>query len=37
MGEPKEVAAMVAFLLSEESNFTTEQTLVISGGRGMLP
>jgi len=37
MGEPAEVAAMVAFLLSEESNFTTGQTLVISGGRGMLP
>lgn len=37
MGEPAEVAAMVSFLLSEESNFTTGQTLVISGGRGMLP
>ncbi len=37
MGKPGEVAAMVAFLLSEESNFTTGQTLVLSGGRGMLP
>ncbi|WP_298860143.1 3-oxoacyl-ACP reductase family protein [uncultured Gimesia sp.] len=37
MGEPAEVASMVAFLLSEESNFTTGQTLVLSGGRGMLP
>ncbi|QDT95813.1 SDR family NAD(P)-dependent oxidoreductase [Gimesia aquarii] len=37
MGTPEEVAAMVAFLLSEESNFTTGQTLVLSGGRGMLP
>ncbi len=37
MGESSEVASMVAFLLSEESNFTTGQTLVLSGGRGMLP
>lgn len=37
MGTPEEVAAMVSFLLSDESDFTTGQTLVLSGGRGMLP
>lgn len=37
MGDASEVAAMVAFLLSEESSFTTGQTMVISGGRCMLP
>lgn len=37
MGEVSEVASMVSFLLSDESSFTTGQTLVISGGRYMLP
>ena len=37
MGTPEEVAAIVSFLLSEESNFTTGQTMVLSGGRCMLP
>lgn len=37
MGTPEEVASMVSFLLSEESNFTTGQTMVLSGGRCMLP
>lgn len=37
MGEASEVASMVSFLLSDESSFTTGQTLVISGGRCMLP
>lgn len=37
MGKASEVASMVSFLLSEESSFTTGQTVVISGGRCMLP
>lgn len=37
IGEPDEVAATIAFLLSEEANFITGQTLVVSGGREMLP
>lgn len=37
IGQPEEVAEMVAFLLSERSSFTTGQTLVSSGGRVLLP
>lgn len=37
IGQPEEVAAMVSFLLSEESSFTTGQTMVTSGGRAMVP
>src|SRR5262249_20379695 len=37
IGQAKEVAALVYFLLSEESSFTTGQTLVTCGGRVMLP
>lgn len=37
IGEPEEVAATVAFLLSDESSFTTGQTLVVCGGRTMVP
>ncbi|MFO1019204.1 MAG: SDR family NAD(P)-dependent oxidoreductase [Planctomycetales bacterium] len=37
IGQPEEVAALVSFLLSEESSFTTGQTMVASGGRAMLP
>lgn len=36
IGQPEEVAALVSFLLSEESSFTTGQTMVASGGRAML-
>jgi 3-oxoacyl-[acyl-carrier protein] reductase len=37
IGQPDEVAAMVMFLLSDESSFTTGQTVVTSGGRVMRP
>lgn len=37
IGTPDEVAALVFFLLSDESSFTTGQTIVTSGGRVMLP
>jgi 3-oxoacyl-[acyl-carrier protein] reductase len=37
IGTPDEVAALVMFLLSDESSFTTGQTIVTSGGRVMLP
>jgi 3-oxoacyl-[acyl-carrier protein] reductase len=36
-GQPEEIAAMVRFLLSDDSSFTTGQTLVASGGRVTLP
>ncbi len=37
IGEPDELAAVIRFLLSDESSFMTGQTLVASGGRVMLP
>jgi 3-oxoacyl-[acyl-carrier protein] reductase len=37
LGEPDEVASVIRFLLSEESNFITGDTLEVSGGRIMLP
>lgn len=37
IGQPEEIAEMVAFLLSERSSFTTGQTLVADGGRVTLP
>ncbi|MFM8219062.1 MAG: SDR family oxidoreductase, partial [Planctomycetaceae bacterium] len=37
IGQPDEVAGTVQFLLSEESSFTTGQTLVVCGGRVMVP
>ena len=36
IGQPHEIAAVVRFLLSEESSFMTGQTIVVSGGRLMM-
>ena len=37
LGRPEEIAAVIRFLLSEESSFMTGDTLDASGGRVMLP
>ena len=37
MGEPEEMANVIAFLLSEESSFMTGTTVVASGGRILIP
>ncbi len=37
IGTPEEVAELVFFLLSDESSFTTGQTIVSDGGRVMRP
>jgi 3-oxoacyl-[acyl-carrier protein] reductase len=37
LGTPDEMAAVIRFLLSEESSFMTGHTLAASGGRVMLP
>jgi 3-oxoacyl-[acyl-carrier protein] reductase len=37
IGTPEEIAALVYFLLSDESSYTTGQTIVSSGGRVMRP
>ena len=37
IGKPEELAAVVRFLLTDESSFMTGQTIVASGGRVMLP
>lgn len=37
IGQAEEVANMVSFLLSDESDFTIGQTIVLSGGRVNLP
>ena len=37
IGTPEDVAALVYFLLSDESGFTTGQTIVTDGGRVMRP
>jgi 3-oxoacyl-[acyl-carrier protein] reductase len=37
LGTPEEMAAVIRFLLSEESSFMTGHTLAASGGRIMLP
>ena len=37
IGQPKDIANTVCYLLSDRSNFTTGQTLVTDGGRVSLP
>jgi 3-oxoacyl-[acyl-carrier protein] reductase len=37
LGTPDEIASAIRFLLSDESSFITGQSLVVSGGRVMLP
>ncbi len=37
IGQPEEIAEVIAFLLSERSSFMTGQTVVASGGRVVLP
>ncbi len=37
LGRPEEVANAIRFLVSDESSFMTGQTVVVSGGRVMLP
>ncbi len=37
IGQPEEIAAVIRFLLSEESSFMTGETLAASGGRVTLP
>jgi 3-oxoacyl-[acyl-carrier protein] reductase len=37
LGRPEEIAAVIRFLLSDESSFMTGHTLAASGGRIMLP
>lgn len=37
IGQPEEIAAVIRFLLSEESSFFTGETLAASGGRVTLP
>ena len=37
VGQPEEIAAVIRFLLSEESSFMTGQTVAADGGRVMLP
>jgi NAD(P)-dependent dehydrogenase (short-subunit alcohol dehydrogenase family) len=36
IGQPEEVAALVRFLLSDESSFMTGETVSVSGGRFMM-
>jgi 3-oxoacyl-[acyl-carrier protein] reductase len=37
VGQPEEVASVIRFLLSDESSFMTGQTVMVCGGRVMLP
>lgn len=37
LGQPEEIANLIFFLLSEQSSFTTGQTIVASGGRVTVP
>jgi len=36
IGQPEEIAGVIRFLLSDDSNFITGQTIVASGGRVMM-
>jgi 3-oxoacyl-[acyl-carrier protein] reductase len=36
IGKPEELAALIRFLLSEESSYMTGQSIVASGGRLMM-
>ena len=35
LGQPEDIAAAVAYLVSEEAGFVTGQTLSVSGGMSM--
>lgn len=37
LGEPKEIANVILFLLSEESSYMTGSTVIASGGRVLIP
>lgn len=37
LGEPEEMAGVIAFLLSEESSYMTGSTVIASGGRILIP
>ena len=37
LGEPEEMASIIAFLLSEESSYMTGATVIASGGRILIP
>ena len=37
LGEPAEMANIIAFLLSEEASYMTGSTVIASGGRILIP